>query len=393
MPNSLEGADKQLLVMGLEHLRQSLFPIPQYTSYKYNPLPGGHKSTVEVPVPTDAAAPYDIAPSAQPKQAEDYTQGQIQIPCDRYKGRDFYLTDIQSIESGVRVLPDAAQAQINSIGAFVVSDIYNVLYQSTYSAVGAIGTIPFSTAVGMNSLADAKRQLKKQLTPMMGGDLRALITEEAEAKASVLRAFQDASYRGQQDTTLLQGSLPQAMNVQFHCPQVIPDHIAGTAAGWATDSTTHAAGRAFVGDNNLEQYEIRLNGGTGAWNAGDIFTVAGDSQTYVVKSWNTGTQVLNYWPAPKVAWANSSAVTRVYGDHRPNVVYNRKGIAFVTRPLESAIAPSLRDKVAYGTAYDALTGLTLALEIDRQNNQTRYEYKILYGVKSVRPEWGVRLLE
>lgn len=393
MPNSLEGVDKQLLTMGLAHLRESLFRIPDFATYRYDPIPGGHRSIVEVPVPTDAAEPYDITPQADPKQADDYTLGQIQIPCDRYKGRDFYLTDINSLESGVRTLPYAAEAQINSIGQFVAKDFYRVLYQSTYTAVGTPGTVPFSTAVGLKSLTDAKRELKKNLTPMAGGDLRAMITEEAEANASLLRAFQDASYRGSNDTALRTGMLPSVYNVQFHCPQTIPDHIAGTAAAWTVDSTTHAAGRNFVGDKNIEEYEIRLDGGTGAWNVGDIFTVAGDAQSYVIADWNAGTQVAKYFPAPKVAWANGAAVTNVYADHRPNVVYNRKGIAFVTRPLNSAIAESLRDKVAYGTAYDEKTGLTLALEIDRQNNQTRYEYKILYGVRDLRPGWGVRLLE
>jgi hypothetical protein len=41
---------------------------------------------------------------------------------------------------------------------------------------------------------------------------------------------------------------------------------------------------------------------------------------------------------------------------------------------------------------DPISGLSLRLVLTNQYNQINWEYQILYGMKVVRPEFGVRIL-
>jgi hypothetical protein len=69
--------------------------------------------------------------------------------------------------------------------------------------------------------------------------------------------------------------------------------------------------------------------------AGDVFTVAGDSQTYVVNAnaIAVGTALnLSFSPAPAVQWAAGSAVT-FRNSHATNMVFHRDAFALVVRPF------------------------------------------------------------
>ena len=384
----------QFLVMGLTELRKQLVRLPECFNYKYDPVPGGKRSTVEIPVPIPVAQPYNIVPGNLPKQGDDYQVAERQVQVDRWLGRDFFLTDVEDLSSGIRVLPMAAQSQINSLADFIVTDAYTALYQSSYTTTGTIGQVPFSSAAGgTDSIINARRELKRNRTPMRGGMIKAFLTEEAEAEAQKLRAFQDRSYFGKEGTSIDTGMIPPAFNTMYYCPQVTPDHTAGDASGYLVNTASHSGGINLDPDTGQEVYEVPLDTGTGDFNVGDIFNVAGDSTDYVVRGWNSGTGVLSYFPAPAVSWADNAAVTIALADHRPNVVFHKNAVAFVTRPIQAAIPESLRDKVSIGRAYDELTGIDMTLEITRQYNQCHMEYKVLYGVEAVRPEFVNRMLE
>ena len=135
-----------------------------------------------------------------------------------------------------------------------------------------------------------------------------------------------------------------------------------------------------------------MDGVTSALGAGDVFSVAGDSQTYVVVT--AGALATNdqditlFQPAAKVAWANDAAVT-LRASHVINLGFHRDAFAFANAPFDD---PALRGLGAIvESAVDPVSGLTLRLEVSREHKRTRFSYDILFGCALVRPELAVRL--
>ena len=123
---------------------------------------------------------------------------------------------------------------------------------------------------------------------------------------------------------------------------------------------------------------------------GDILTIAGDAQTYVVTeavSLAVGNTAVKIYPGLARATTGSEAVT-VSGSHVMNLAFHRDAIAFATRPLMDS-ANGLGNLIQ--SAVDPVSGLSLRLEVSREHKRTRFSYDILYGADVVRRELGCRI--
>ena len=122
---------------------------------------------------------------------------------------------------------------------------------------------------------------------------------------------------------------------------------------------------------------------------GDLFTVAGDTQVYTVTA--NATAATNaiagmaFTPTSQVAWADDAVIT-FKASHTANLAFHRDAFALVTAPLESGGMGDIM------SIQDPVTGLILRLEQRRDYKQTTWEFDILYGVKTVRPELAARIL-
>ena len=123
---------------------------------------------------------------------------------------------------------------------------------------------------------------------------------------------------------------------------------------------------------------------------GDILTIAGDAQTYVVTeavSLAVGNTAVKIYPGLARLTTGSEAVT-VSGSHVMNLAFHRDAIAFATRPLMDS-ANGLGNLIQ--SAVDPVSGLSLRLEVSREHKRTRFSYDILYGADVVRRELGCRI--
>jgi len=123
---------------------------------------------------------------------------------------------------------------------------------------------------------------------------------------------------------------------------------------------------------------------------GDKLTIAGDSTVYHVTadvtlapaaSPATGTIVIS--PGLVVATEAADVVT-LKTDYVANLAFNREAIAFANRPLAISATPSANSNIR--VEVDALTGISMRLEIVRQHGQDLFRYDILYGKKVVYPD-------
>ncbi len=366
--NVLTEVTPKLLAQGLLALRENAL-MPRLVNRKYEVEAGQKGSTIDVPIPS-AVAVNNVAPAAVPPTTQTFTPTSVAIPLDQWKEAPFYLTDKDMLEAMDGTIPmqasEAIKAMANTVDNYILA-----LYNQFYGFAGTPGTAPMSNGTTAD-VTSVRKALNKQLAPL--DDRHLVLDPEAEAAALDLRAFQDFSYSGSVQA-LIEADLNRKLGFSFWMDQNIPTHtLVGVGAHLVNDAT-HVAGVNV----------LTWDGGGTAPAIGDIFTVAGDTQSYVIVS-STAT-VFTHEPAGAVALANNAVIT-FKATHTVNLAFHRDAIAFATRPLES-------DAAGLGSiiqsAIDPISGLALRLEITREHKRTRFSYDMLYGAQVVRRELGARL--
>ena len=231
---------------------------------------------------------------------------------------------------GAKIIPKGDMSAFGANLEAIANDVNATLLglgRKFYGMVGTPGTTPFSTVV---DATNARKVLNRQLAPV--NDRRIVLNPDAEAAALGLSGFADGA-------------------------QVV-----------SLAKATNAAG--------LKE--------------GDILTIAGDAQTYVVTeavSLAVGNTAVKIYPGLARPTTGSEAVT-VSGSHVMNLAFHRDAIAFATRPLMDS-ANGLGNLIQ--SAVDPVSGLSLRLEVSREHKRTRFSYDILYGADVVRRELGCRI--
>lgn len=371
MANSLTSVLPKLLAQGLLALRQQAI-MPRLVNRGYETLAGEKGSTIDVPIPS-AVAVQDVAPANTPPTTADVAPDKVQVVLDKWKEASFYLTDKDMMEAMNGTIPMQASEAIKGIANQIDSDIL-VEYKGVYGFAGTPGTTPFGA--DLSEYVNARLALDNQLCPR--DNRRVVIDAFAESKAIMLRAFQDASFRGDKDG-IIEGNIGRKLGSDWWMDQNIPTHTAGTGSGYLINN---GAGYA-IGIKT-----VIVDTGTGTLLAGDIIAFAGDTQTYVVVS-TVGSPVtsITFEPGLKIAVADNVAITKK-ASHVVNLNFHRDAFAFATRPLQSAVE-GLGNIIM--SAVDELSGLTLRLEVSREHKRTRYSYDVLYGAKLVRRELAARI--
>ncbi len=357
----------RLLAQGLLALREMVV-MPRFVNRAYENVPGDQYSTIDVPIPSAIAATA-VTPSNTPPDDAGIAPTKVSLVLDQWYEAPFFLNDKEMLEVQSGTIPMQASEAIKALANNIDNAIL-AKYKDIYGYAGTAGTTPFTS--DLSAFVNARKVLNEQLAPL---DPRfCVIDPDAEANALNLRAFQDASYRGDRQG-ILRGEIGEKLGSMWAMDQNVPTHTTGGGSGWLVNQSDHVVGNGTV----------TIDTGSGDPAEGDIFTVAGDTQTYVVEAY--GSNVITYAPASKVAWADDAALT-FKGSHTVNLAFHRDAFALAMRPFQGA------DPMGVGTfraAVDPVSGLALRLEVSRQHKRTRFSYDSLYGVQTVRPELAVRV--
>lgn len=372
MANTLTEVIPQLLAQGLMALREVVV-MPALVNRGYEPMAAEKGSTIDIPIPS-AIAVQNVTPANTPPSTADVAPTKVSLSLDQWKEAPFYLTDKDIMEAMNGTIPMQASEAIKAIANEVNSYILGK-YTGVYGYVGTAGTTPFAS--GTSDATNARRELNKQLAPLP--DRRFVIDPDAEANALDLRAFQDMSFTGNA-AGIIEGRINRKLGFDWFMDQQVPTHTAGTATGYLTNSAS-----IDVGDTS-----VPIDTGSNDAVVGDIFTVAGDDQTYVVTG-ITGSgpmTAIDFLPGAKVAWGNSVAIT-FKASHTVNLAFHRDAFAFASRPLLDIDADGLGSIIQ--SAVDPVSGLTLRLEVTREHKRVRFSYDMLYGAQLVRRELACRV--
>lgn len=371
-----------VVAMGLNTLREQVALVHIANRDYENEITAAKRfATVNVAVPA-VVATRTVAPDVVPPAVTAVTPTSIAVSLSQWKEAPFAMDDkgLSQVDRGI--LPMQANEAVKAL-ANGIEDYLWSLYPASYGFAGVAGTTPFGT--DLQAYLDGRKVANNQLMDM---DPRFMVigTDE-EANALGLRAFQDASFRGDTDG-IVNGQIGRKLGALWLMSQRVPVH------------TTGAAGTYLV--NNGAGYAIGIKtvtvdgGALGAYVAGDIiqFTglagITGHQQTYTVVSSVGGATVtsITFEPGLVVAIVDNELINKK-GTHRLNSLIHRDAIAFAMAPLMDTV--QVPGATLQAVAIDEVSGLSLRLEVSRQHRQVQWSFDALYGAAVVRPNAWVRV--
>ena len=202
----------------------------------------------------------------------------------------------------------------------------------------------------------------------------------SDTEADLLLEFSKINETGDANV-VSQGLIGRKYGFDLYSDVQAPYHVAGSAS--ANAGMTLAA-QASVGATVLS-----LAGVDGAtFVKGDVLTVAGSHQTFVVTADTAGDAVPVY-PAVIDGIAAGTALT-VVGDHPVDLAFTKSAFLIAFRNLE---VPEDAAGVNFAQMSDPRTGISLRMLrwYEPRTESTQWKFETLCGLKTVSPERALRL--
>ena len=379
MANTLDSIMPKILARGLLALREQAV-MPRLVNGDYSSEAAEKGDTIDVPIPTAQVASA-VVPAATPPTPADKTPSKVQVSLNQWYKTNFHLSDkdLTEVDRNAHFVPMQVSESLRALANVVNENIY-ANYTGVYGYTGTAATTPFASTVV--DATNARKVLNQQRAPR--SDRRGVLDYDAEANALALAPFADA------DKTLssmvkIEGEIGRKYGIDWVADDAVPTHTKGTLGSPVVGSTTAAAASSL---------DLKSASASGTMVAGDIFTIAGQTQTYVVKSTVTSigstTSVAATIDPPLTSIATAAAALTVKATHVVNLVFHRDAFAFANRPLVASTTDlALGSRIMSMT--DPQTGITLRLEVSRQYKQVVWEFDLLWGSKLIRPELATRL--
>jgi hypothetical protein len=375
----------QLIAKALITLREQCI-MPRMVNTDFKDTPSGIGDTISVTIPT-AVATTDVTAAATQTQGADFVNAKAQVVLSQWKKNGYYFTDKERGELNdgqkLRQQDECIRSLANTVNAYILS-----MYKGFYGISGAAGTTPFAS----NDLTPAKvarRILNQQICPIAGRNI--VLDPLAEANAAFLDNFVRASYRGDQGG-ILAGQIGEKVGFNWFMDQQVPTHTStALTAGACTANGVNAISAGSTDGGRTGTISIAKATNTSPLVKGDVLTVTGDAQTYVVTADTTlavGNTSVPIAPALKKATAGGEVIV-LTATHTANLAFHPDAIAFASRRLASEVPSAQANSRVIA---DPVSGLVLRMEMVRQNKQDYVEFDILYGAVNARPEFGMRIL-
>jgi hypothetical protein len=366
------------VAMGLATLRENLALVHIANRDYENEITAAKRfGTINVAVPA-AVSTRNVVPDVVPPAVTAVTPTSVPITLTEWREAAFAMDDkgIAQVDRGI--IPMQLQEAAKSLATYV-EDFLWTKTAGISAWAGTPGVTPFAT--DLSAYLAARKLANKNLMPMDNRWM--VINEDAEANALGLRAFQDASFRGDTDG-IINGQIGKKLGATWLMSNHVPRHTSGT----------YTTGTTVTGVEPIGETVLALSGGaTGTLIAGDIIGI-GDYTYSVVSSVGAGTpsSVTIAAPGLVVATAGSEAIVKkssIATSYAQNLLIHRDAIAFAMAPLmDTVVVPGA---TLTSVAIDEISGLSLRLEVSRQHRQVQWAFDALFGATLVRPNQGVWL--
>ena len=343
---------------------------------------------VYVPV-TPAAAATDITPAVTPPNDGDQTIGNTPITITKARRVPFRWNGEE--QRGINTGPGYLSIRQNQIAQAIrtlvnemESDL-GALYVRSSRAYGTAGTTPFGTSTYViDDLAQVLKILKDNGAP--NADLQCILDTSAGARMRSIPGLNKVNEAGN-DTLLRQGVLGDVLSFAVRESAGVAYHTASTSVSSSPDYNIDNVGGYDIGDTTLH-----LEAGTGTHVAGDVLTINGDSNKYIIGAGATGSgdkDITLNAPGLRLAVDNDTAV-ETGASYRANMAFHRSAMVLAAR------APALPEEgdmaVDRMLVTDPRTGLTFEVSMYAQYRQIQYEVAMAWGAANIKPEHTAILL-
>lgn len=378
MANTLTGLIPTIYA-GLDIVQRELIGFLPNVTIDASASSGAVGQTVRSPVVPQASL-EDITPGADPADSGDQTISYVDVSITKSRAYPIRWTGEEQLSVsrdgvGGNIMRDQFAQAFRTLANEMEADLAG-LYTSASRAYGTAGTAPFGTAADLTDFANANRILDDNGCPQTG---RRMIVGSAarvnlEGKQSVLFKVNESGT----DEMLRRRMLPQLMGFGLGYSGQVASHTKGTGTSYQT------AAAEPVGETS-----IAADTGSGTIVAGDVLTVAGDSNKYIVNTALGGGVVVLNKPGLKAAAADNAALA-VGNSYTANLFFHESAMILAARPPAMPEGGDDADDVELIT--DPVSGLTFQVAIYRQYRRTKIEVALAWGVKCVKSEFlGVLL--
>ena len=383
--NTLTATLTQILARGMMGLREQVL-MTRLVNTDYSAEAKKKGSTIDIPVASDMGTADSVTPAAVPTAPTGLTTATKQITLDQWYHKAFSLDDqeLGRINASDNFIPLQMREAFRVI-AYKINATVFATYPEIYGYVGTAGTTPFGSGVEVASATNLRKTLHEQLCPRQ--DRKAVLDFAGEAAALNLAPFSDAEKRGSGETKTT-GNVGRVFGFDWFGEDQVPTHTAGTASTIATNNAEYA----------VDVKSITMTYGTTGTGMleGDIFTIAGDDQTYTVTADAATAGAVTFTPGLKVALGASTYVVTKKASHVVNLGFHPDAFGLAVR------APDMGMKDFFGvgssndisnmvTLTDEVTKLTMRIELLRGYKLNMLDIDCLWGTSIISPERACRL--
>lgn len=327
-----------------------------------------------------------------PSTSQDVKTSKVNIKLDYWKDVKFGLTDKELAFASRRIIDEHIQP-----AAYALADFVDTSLMALYKKVGWYYNLP--ATIDATSITMPRKVLAETAKALLyAGDVHFAVDSTLEAAFLGLNIFHQAATTGEgrNQDALLNGTLGTRFGVEVFPSLNVQSHTSGTVVSAGSD----VAG-ALTSDvaQDAESIAVGSLSGVQTLKAGDTFTIAGDTQRYVVAADATlasGAATLSVWPKIKVAattgavvtFENGSSSTNHAASYYANLMFHRRAFALAMAPL-----PDIGDGAGANMAVvtDPNSGLSIRsrLAYDDDNAKVNVTLDVLFGLQCLDPNLAV----
>lgn len=277
-----------------------------------------------------------------------------------------------------QLLQPAVAAIAQSVDAYILGKYLEIPYY-----YGTASDPPDTLA----DLAAIDKTLNDQKVPTSGRI--AIVNPAAKADMMAITQVAQAEQRGDGGTALAEARMGRIMGIDWYMSQNIATHTAGTISDGSTKTAKVNSATVALGDKTVNIDNTTL---TGTLVIGDVFTVAGDTQKYVVTAnktaANNAISSMAFMPGAKVAWADDTVITFApQANHVANIAGHPNGLTLAIVPLELPRGAAKAEYIG-----DRGLGIRVVYDYDSTYKRDIISLDVLCGAKVQQPELLCRIL-
>ncbi|MEK9696265.1 MAG: P22 phage major capsid protein family protein [Candidatus Poseidoniales archaeon] len=320
---------------------------------------------------TPSATAVTISPSMTIPEGTDQTLTNKTLTLTNQRGVQIPYTgeDVRFLDGGAgyeTVYGAQIQQAMRTLVNEMEADLAEEAYKNASRAVGTAGTTPFGS--NFNTVAEARQILADNGMPTNDGRTSLVMNTAAGTNLRNLSTLNQVNTSG--DVELLRrGTMMDLMGVMLKESGQVQDHTKGTGTSYLVNNAS-----AAIGDTT-----IPADGGSGTVLAGDVITIAGDTNKYVVNTALTGGNIVIGDTGLRVAVADNAAIT-VGNNYTANIMMHQAGMELVMRAPAKPVGGDAAEDVLI--IQDPTSGLVFEVAVYKGFNKAMIQVGAVWGYKA-----------